>query len=72
MPEFATCAVQRVTTSLLGRAMAPDDDALLRSLTDTFVRSGFHMKVLVRGIVRSDEYRRSNNLSSTAWRGGAR
>jgi hypothetical protein len=27
---------------------------------------------LVRAIVRSDEYRRSNNLSSTTWRGAAR
>jgi hypothetical protein len=72
MPEFATCAVQRVTSSFLGRATTPDDAALLASLTDAFVRSGFHMKTLVRGIVRSDEYRRSNNLSSTAWRAGSR
>jgi hypothetical protein len=64
--------VQRVTSSLLGRQTTPDDDALVKSLTDTFVRSGFHMKALVRAIVRSDEYRRSNNLSSTTWRGGAR
>jgi hypothetical protein len=72
MPEFAGCAVQRVTSSLLGRQTTPDDDALMKSLTDTFVRSGFHMKALVRAIIRSDEYRRSNNLSSTTWRGGAR
>jgi hypothetical protein len=30
------------------------------------------MKALVRAIVRSDEYRRSNNLSSTTWRGGGK
>jgi hypothetical protein len=65
MPEFASCAVQRVTSSFLGRATTPDDARLLEALTDTFVRSGFHMKALVRAIVRSDEYRRSNNLSSS-------
>jgi hypothetical protein len=58
MPEFAGCAVQRVTSSLLGRPTTPDDDVLVKSL--------------VRAIVRSDEYRRSNNLSSTTWRGAAR
>jgi len=70
MPEFASCAVQRVTSSFLGRPTTEDDRALLDGLTDAFVRSGFHMKVLVRGIVRSDAYRRSNNLASSDWRGG--
>ncbi|HEY8088441.1 MAG TPA: DUF1585 domain-containing protein [Polyangiaceae bacterium] len=70
MPEFAQCAVQRVASSFLGRPMSPDDDALLASLTDTFVRSGYHMRALVRALVRSDAYRRANNLSSTTWRGG--
>jgi hypothetical protein len=72
MPEFASCAVQRVTSSFLGRPTTPDDAALLQSLTDTLVRSGFHMKALVRQLVRSDAYRKSNNLSSTTWRGGSR
>jgi hypothetical protein len=62
MPEFGTCAVQRVTSSFLGRATTPDDEPLLTSLTEVFVRSGYRMK--------SDEYRRSNNLSSTTWRSG--
>ncbi len=69
MPEFAPCAVQRVTSSFLGRPTTPDDDALLASLTDAFVGSGYRMKALVRAIVHSDEYRRSNNLGSTTWRG---
>jgi hypothetical protein len=69
-PEFAACAVQRVTSSFLGRPTTSDDAALLASLTDRFVRSGYKMKALVRAIVRSDEYRRSNNVASTAWRGG--
>jgi hypothetical protein len=68
MPEFAQCAVERVTSSFLGRQTTPDDDALLASLTQTFVRSGYKMKSLVRAIVRSDAYRKSNNLASTAWR----
>ena len=70
MPEFAQCAVQRVTSSFLGRQTTPDDDALMTSLTDTFVGSGYRMKALVRAIVHSDAYRRSNNLGSTTWRGG--
>ncbi len=70
MPEFAQCAVQRVTSSFLGRQTTPDDDALLSSLTSTFVGSGYRMKSLVRAIVHSDAYRRSNNLGSTTWRGG--
>jgi hypothetical protein len=71
MPEFASCAVQQVTTSFVGRALTPDDQALLRALTDDFVKSGYRMRTLVKDIVRSDTYRRANNLSSTTWRGGA-
>ncbi|HEY1694480.1 MAG TPA: hypothetical protein VGG39_20060 [Polyangiaceae bacterium] len=70
MPEFAQCAVQRVTSSFLGRQTTPDDYALLASLTDTFVRSGFHTRALVRALMRSDAYRSTNNLASTTWRGG--
>jgi hypothetical protein len=70
MPEFAQCAVQRVTSSFLGRQTTPDDEALLSSLTDAFVGSGYRMKALVRAIVHSYAYRRSNNLGSTTWRGG--
>jgi hypothetical protein len=69
MPEFAQCAVQRVTSSFLGRPLTADDGSLVTSLTDGFVRSGYRMKTLVRAIVRSNEYRRSNNLASS---GGAR
>jgi uncharacterized protein DUF1585 len=69
MPEFAQCAVQQVTTSFLGRAMTPDDQALVHALTDDFVKSGYRMRTLVKDIVRSDTYRKANNLSSTTWRG---
>jgi hypothetical protein len=64
MPEFAECAVQRVTSSFLGRPTSPDDAALLAQLQKDFVGSGFRMKALVRGIVRSREYREANNMSS--------
>lgn len=65
-PEFAQCAVQRVTSSFLGRATTSDDAALLASLESTFVTSRFSMRSLVRGIVRSAEYRKANNLGSPA------
>jgi hypothetical protein len=70
MPEFAQCAVQRVTSSFLGRPTTPDDDAMLAALTDAFVRSGYRMRALVKAIVHTDAYRKANNLSSTTWRGG--
>jgi hypothetical protein len=70
MPEFAQCAVQRVTSSFLGRAVTADDDALMQTLTAEFTKGGYRMRALVRAIVRSDAYRKSNNLSSTTWRGG--
>ncbi|AKU95598.1 hypothetical protein AKJ09_02262 [Labilithrix luteola] len=64
MPEFAECAVQRVTSSFLGRPTSPDDAALLASLQKDFVASGYRMRALVRGIVRSREYRDANNVGS--------
>jgi hypothetical protein len=70
MPEFASCAVERVTSSFLGRATTPDDEALLASLTSDFVKSGFRMRELVKNIVKSSTYRKANNLSSSSWRGG--
>jgi hypothetical protein len=65
MPEFAQCAVQRVASSFLGRQTTSDDAALLASLTDEFVKSGFRMRTLVRGIMRSRAYRNANNVGGT-------
>jgi hypothetical protein len=62
MPEFATCAVQRVTSSFLGRAITSDDASLLASLTTEFVQSGYRMRALVRAVAQSDAYRRANNV----------
>jgi hypothetical protein len=65
-PDFAACAVQRVTASFLGRPTNADDAALLRSLQTEFVRSGYRMRALVRALVRSAAYRSSNNASDEA------
>jgi hypothetical protein len=70
MPEFGACAASRVAASFLGRATNTDDEALLADLSKTFVSSGYKMRALVRGILRSKTYRQANNLSSTSWRGG--
>jgi len=67
-PEFASCAVERVTASFLGRPINADDAALMKSLNEAFVSGGYKMKALVRALVRSSTYRAGNNLSSTTWR----
>ena len=66
MPEFSACAVQRVASSFLGRPTSPDDADLLASLEKDFVASGYRMRSLVRGIVRSREYRDANNMTSAS------
>jgi hypothetical protein len=70
-PEFGACAVQRVASSFLGRPLGADDAALASALQDEFVKKGYRMRLLVRAILKSDAYRRANNLSSAAWRAGA-
>jgi hypothetical protein len=62
-PEFASCTVGRVTSSFLGRPTTADDEPLLRSLRDEFVSSGYRMRALVRALVHSPSYRKSNNVS---------
>lgn len=69
-PEFASCVVRNVSASLLGRALNIDDKALHDRLTAAFTQSGMRMRTLVRELVQSDAYRRSNNLTSSAWRTG--
>jgi hypothetical protein len=66
--DFATCAVSRVSSSFLGRALGPDDTPLEQALVATFKQSGYRMRPLVRALVRADAYRRANNLSSDEWR----
>jgi len=69
MPEFAQCAVERVAASFLGRPLSSDDVAMRKELTRTFEQSGYRMKHLVKGILRSPAYRHANNMSSSSWRG---
>ncbi len=65
-PEFATCAVSRVTSSLIGRPLSSDDDALVQSLTSQFVKNGYRMKPLVVAILKSDAYRNVSNVRGEA------
>ena len=66
MPEFASCAVEKVASSFLGRATDDDDAALLESLTTDFVNSGFRMKSVVKGILRSDAYIHATELTAVS------
>jgi hypothetical protein len=66
--DFQACAAQSVTESFLGRSATPDDASLLRDLARTFVASGYRMRALVAALVRSEAYKKANNLSSSAWR----
>jgi hypothetical protein len=61
-PEFASCAVQRLTSSFLGRPLSSDDDPLVERLTRTFRDAKLHPRALVKAIVTSDAYRQANNV----------
>ncbi|WP_437926264.1 DUF1585 domain-containing protein [Sorangium sp. So ce291] len=71
MPEFATCAVQRVTEGFLGRPLREEDESLVRSLRERFVSRGYRMQPLVEAIVRSPAYSRASDLRPALERGGA-
>jgi hypothetical protein len=55
-PAFASCAVERVASSFLGRPLREDDRKLLADLRATFVSSGYRMRPLVAAVVRSRAY----------------
>jgi Protein of unknown function (DUF1585) len=69
-PDFASCAVDHVTASLLGRPTTPSDAALLESLTKAFTSSGYKMKSVVKGVLVSDAYKHANHLASAKEEGG--
>ncbi|WP_437576137.1 DUF1585 domain-containing protein [Sorangium sp. So ce887] len=71
MPEFASCAVERVTESFLGRPLRDEDGALLRALRERFVSRGYRMRPLVEAIVRAPAYARASNVRPALERGGA-
>ena len=60
-PEFAPCVAQNVAQSLLGRPLAPEDDAWKQQLAKTFVDGGYRMRALVKAIVTSPRYRDAND-----------
>lgn len=71
---FPACVAQNVTSSFLGRPLGPSDDALKTALAKAFRDGGYKMSALVRALVKSDAYKKGNNLSADAWRaaeGGA-
>ncbi|WP_394831891.1 DUF1585 domain-containing protein [Pendulispora rubella] len=68
--EFASCVAQNVATSFLGRTLTTEDAALARTLADALAQGGFKMRAVVKKMLLSDAYRKSNNLTSSAWRAG--
>jgi hypothetical protein len=63
-PDFAACATERVASSLLGRPITHDDQALVADLTRTFVSGGYKMRPLVRAVMTSSAYRDANNVKA--------
>lgn len=68
--DFPACVARNVASSFLGRALTNDDAALQEILSGELVDSGYKMRALVRALVRSDAYKRANNMSSNVWRSG--
>lgn len=71
-PDFASCAVERVAASFLGRPLRDDDAALLRALRDRFVARGYRMRALVEALVRSPAYARVSGARAAPEGGGLR
>jgi len=63
-PEFASCAVERVTASFLGRQISPDDEGLVKRLTTVFTTNGYRMRPLVKAILESDAYEKRDNSNA--------
>ncbi|HEY8079912.1 MAG TPA: DUF1549 domain-containing protein [Labilithrix sp.] len=67
-PDFTQCVAQNVARSFLGRSLGPDDAQLQSDLANALGSGGFKMRAVVRAMLKSDAYRKSNNLSASAWR----
>jgi hypothetical protein len=65
-PSFATCVVDTVASSFLGRSLGDDDDAMRRRLLAVFVDGGFRLRSLVRALVREPAYANANDLAPGA------
>lgn len=68
--DFERCAAENVASSFLGRALTTDDGALQDTLAKTFVAGGYKMRAMVKALLKSDAYKKANNLTSTALRQG--
>ena len=68
MPEFARCVASNVTESFVGRALGPDDAALIDRLAAALRDGGYRPRALVRALVRAEVYRDANNLAPAVWR----
>jgi hypothetical protein len=71
-PDFASCAVERVTSSFLGRPVRDDDQKLLQDLRAKFVGQGYKMRALVGALVRSNAYKAANDDTASLRRVEAR
>jgi hypothetical protein len=69
-PEFAPCVVQNVAEALLGRQLAPEDEAWKNSLTRVFVDGGYRLRALVKAVLTSPRYRLGNDIASSQLRSG--
>jgi hypothetical protein len=67
-PLFASCVAQNVASSFLGRTLTDDDDGLRDQLAKQLEQSNFRVKAMVKALVKSDAYRKANNLTADAWR----
>jgi hypothetical protein len=70
-PEFASCAVERVASSFLGRPARDDDQKLLAELRAAFVSGGYRMRPLVGAVLRSKAYLSANDDRPSLRRTGA-
>jgi hypothetical protein len=71
-PEFASCAVERVASSFLGRPVRDDDQKLVSELRATFVGHGYRVRSLVGALVRSNAYKSANDDAPDLRRGEKR
>jgi hypothetical protein len=68
--DFPACVARNIASSFLGRALTNDDASLQEHLSGELTGSGYKLRALVRALVRSDAYKRANNMSSNVWRSG--
>jgi hypothetical protein len=68
--DFPSCVARNIASSFLGRPLSADDAALQEGLAEDFMASGYRVRAIVGALVKSDAYRRANNMSGDTWRNG--